>query len=92
VANTKQAAKRARQSKDRHLLNSSQKSRMRTAIKKVLVLIHTKQIEAAQSEFRSTVSLIDKLAGRKRIHANKAARLKSRLNAKLRTAALAIAA
>jgi len=84
VANSAQARKRARQDKKRRLHNHSQKSTMRTLLKKTLALIKDGEKEVANTTFKQTVKLIDRLAGRGIMHANTAARMKSRLNKKLR--------
>lgn len=84
MANTAQATKRARQSKKNALRNQSQKSAMRTTIKKTLKAIQEKNKELAQAGFREAASLMDRLAGRNIIRANTASRLKSRLNAKVK--------
>lgn len=84
MANSPQARKRARQNVKRELHNASQRSAMRTAIKKTLKSIENKDKEAAQAQFKNAVVQIDRLAGRNLIHPNKAARLKSRLNKRLR--------
>ena len=86
MANSSQAIKRVRQQEKRRLHNTSQKSAVRTAIKRVLSAIKTDGKEAAQAAFKSAVVSIDRLAGRKVIHANKAARLKGRLNKKIQEA------
>jgi len=83
LANSKQAIKRARQQNKARLHNMSQKSATRTAVKKVLAAVKTGSKEAAQTAFKAAVVSIDRLAGGNIIHANKAARLKSRLNKKI---------
>jgi small subunit ribosomal protein S20 len=80
VANTKSAAKRAKQSERRRQHNIGLKSRMRTAIKKVITTIDQGDAEAAASDYREAVPEIDKMAGKGLIHPNKAARHKGRLN------------
>ena len=87
MANSPQARKRARQAIKRRLHNLSQKSEMRTAIKKVLKAIESKELAASQAAFKAATKEIDILAGRNLIHPNKAARLKSRLNAKIKALA-----
>jgi small subunit ribosomal protein S20 len=84
VANSPQARKRARQALKRRLHNLSQKSEMRTALKKVLKAVENKDLEAARASFKVATKEIDTLAGRNVIHTNKADRLKSRLNAKVK--------
>lgn len=85
MANTAQARKRARQSVKQNAHNASQRSSLRTAIKSVKKAIETGDKEAATAVFSKTVSIIDRIADKKRIHKNKAARHKSRLAAALKT-------
>lgn len=87
MANSPQARKRARQSEKARLHNMSQKSTMRTAIKKVLKAVQSGEKAVATTTFQAVVSLIDKAANKKLIHANKAARIKSRLNQKVKALA-----
>ena len=71
----KSAKKRLRQAKTHSALNRTQRSQLRTAIKKV----RSATGAAAQAAYDEAVRLIDR-AGRKRlIHPNAAARNKSRL-------------
>jgi len=85
LANTAQARKRARQAENNRQLNASQRSNMRTSIKKVLKTIETGDREAAKKAYDEAVPVIDKAAGKGLIHANKAARHKSRLNRHIRS-------
>ncbi len=85
MANTAQARKRARQAENHRQLNASQRSNMRTSIKKVLKTIETGDREAAKKAYDEAVPVIDKAAGKGLIHANKAARHKSRLNRNIRS-------
>jgi small subunit ribosomal protein S20 len=80
VANIKSAAKRAKQSERRRQHNIALKSRMRTAIKKVVGALDQGNAEVAATEYRVAVPEIDKMANRGLIHQNKASRHKSRLN------------
>lgn len=84
MANTLQAKKRARQNQKRQLHNASQRSAVRTVVKKTLKSLQANDLFAAQTTFQQAVKLLDKAAGKQIIHPNKAARLKSRLNQKLR--------
>lgn len=84
MANTAQAKKRARQAVKRNLHNSSQRSEMRTSIKRVIKAIAEKNLDLATSAYREASSQVDKMAARGHIHANKAARHKSRLNAHIK--------
>jgi len=57
---------------------------MRTAIKKVIALIEAGDSDAAKQAYVQAVPAIDSAAGKGLIHANKAARHKSRLNQHIR--------
>jgi len=87
VANTAQARKRARQAEKQRAHNTSLRSEMRTAIKKVLKAIESGDKTAAQGIFTSSVSTIDSIADKKILHKNKAARHKSRLSAAIKAMA-----
>lgn len=87
MANSRQAAKRARQAEKRRMNNRWQKSRMYTAIKEVLKHIEAKNFDEAKKSYDVTCVLIDKLAGKGIIHKNKAARHKSRLNSHIQAQA-----
>ncbi len=80
MANIKSAAKRAKQAEKRRQHNIALKSRMRTAVKKVLKAIDAGDAEAATAHYKAAVPEIDKLANKGLIHRNKADRHKSRLN------------
>ena len=84
MANTASAKKRAKQSEVRRERNFSQKSTLRTAIKKVLKAVQSGDKTSAESNYKTVVSLADKAVGKKLIHANKASRLKSRLHVKVK--------
>ena len=79
MANSKQAAKRARQSDDRRVANMSLRTALRSAIKKVQKAIGTGDAKVAEAALLAQVSTIDRVADQKIIHKNKAARHKSRL-------------
>lgn len=84
MANTAQARKRARQSVVLNAANSALRSRYRTAVKGVRKAIEAGDKAAATLSFRAAVSVIDKIADKKIVHKNKAARHKSRLAAALK--------
>lgn len=84
MANTVSAKKRAKQAEARRGRNFSQKSTLRTAIKKVLKAVQSNDKTAAQTSIKETAVLADRAVNKKLIHANKAARIKSRLNARLK--------
>ena len=84
LANSRQAKKRARQGEARRQHNAALRSRMRTHIKKVIKAIESGDQKAAEGAYKDAVPFIDSSAGQDMIHANKAARHKSRLNARIR--------
>jgi len=84
VANTKQARKRARQSEKRRVLKSSQRAMVRTYIKRVLKAITNGDHAAATAEFKAAQPVIDRIADKDVIAKKKAARIKSRLNARIK--------
>lgn len=84
LANSVQARKRARQAEDRRQQNASQRSTLRTFMKKVIKAIQAGDKEAAVQAFKDAVPRIDRAARKGLIHANKAARHKSRMNAHIK--------
>ena len=83
MANIKSAKKRARQSERARMRNASARSMMRTALKKVVKAIDANDKAAATEAMQSATPLLDRYASRGLIHKHKAARHKSRLNAKI---------
>ena len=87
MANTAQAKKRAKQNEIRRKRNASQRSTMRTAIKRVIKSVSEGKAELSLTEYKSMSSMVDKLASKGLIDKNKAARHKSRLSARIKAAA-----
>lgn len=87
MANSAQAAKRARQAEKNRISNVAQRSDMRTAVKKVLAAIAAGDKAAANEAFRSAQSKLDAMARKGIIAKNKAARSKSRINARIKALA-----
>jgi len=85
LANSQQARKRVRQNAKKRIHNMSQRSALRSAIKQLLKKIAEGNIEEAMISYRRVVSSVDKAAAKGLYHRNKAARLKQRLNNRLRT-------
>lgn len=79
MANSPSAGKRARQAEKRRVHNQSRRSALRTAIKKVVRAVESKDQDAAAA-YRSAVPVIDRMATQGIIHKNKAARHKRRLH------------
>ena len=84
MANSKQATKRARQAVKHNAHNSSMKTFMRTCIKNTVKLIEANDVEGARAAYAKLVPVLDSYAGKGLLHKNKAARHKSRLNAKIK--------
>lgn len=84
MANTPQARKRARQAEKRRRHNASFRSMVRTSIKKVIAAIHGGNYEQATAAYQGAVPVIDRMADKGLIAKNKAARHKSRLNARIK--------
>ena len=84
MANTASAKKRARQAEVSRVRNAGQKSKLRTYIKKVIAEVNAGDAEKAQTAYNAVVSVIDKATTKGLIHKNKAARNKSRLNARVK--------
>lgn len=84
MANIKSAKKRARTSEKARLQNNSQRSMVRSAVKKVIKAIETGDKTGAESAFVVAQPLLDRFSARGLLHKNKAARHKSRLTAAIR--------
>ncbi len=87
MANSAQARKRARQTEKQRQHNTSLRSTLRTAIKKVAKAVLAGDKEAAKAVYQESVSVVDRIADKNIIHKNKAARHKSRLSAAIKSMA-----
>ena len=85
MANTAQTRKRARQTVKQRAHNLGFRSSLRTAIKKIQSAIVGGDKKVAKKTFEENVSIIDRIADKKIIHKNKAARHKSRLNSAIKS-------
>ena len=84
MANSPQARKRARQNDKRRAHNASLRSLVRTKIKQVLAAVKSGDADASRTAYTAAVPVIDRMANKGIIPKNKAARHKSRLNAKVK--------
>ena len=84
MANTKGARKAARQSEKRRRHNASLRSALASAIKSVTRAIQAGDKAAARKTLSDASGIIDRIADKRVIHKNKAARHKSRLAAKVK--------
>ena len=79
MANSAQAKKRARQAEATRQRNASQKSELRTAVKKVRKAIAAGDKAAAAKTFQESQAVMDSIADKKIVHKNMISRTKSRL-------------
>jgi small subunit ribosomal protein S20 len=84
LANIQSAKKRARQAGKRRAHKVALRSRVRTAIKKVMKAVETGNKDEAKASFAAVVPEIDRMANKGILQKNRAAHYKSQLNAKLR--------
>jgi small subunit ribosomal protein S20 len=84
VANSPSSKKRARQQEKRRQHNAGQRSMVRTYIKKVDAQIESGNYDDAQAAFLTAVPMIDSMVNKGIYPKNKAARTKSRMNARVK--------
>ena len=78
------AKKRHRQNLRNRDRNRAVKSEVKTHVRKVLEAISAGDAAAAGEHFRTVTKKVDQAASRKTIHRNRAARIKSRLSARVK--------
>lgn len=83
MANHKSAVKAHKQNVTRRTHHREQRSRARRALRAVRSAIDSGDTSSAKDALRNTVPLLDKLVSKGIIHANTAARYKSRLTRRL---------
>jgi small subunit ribosomal protein S20 len=86
MPNIASAAKRHRQSLKRRTKNRAVKSELKTEIRQVREAASAGKLDQAEADFRLAVAKIDRAAGKRILHPNRAARIKSRLSASLKAA------
>ena len=79
MASHESAIKAHRQNVVRSEANRQYRSRLRSALRAIRSAIDSGDPGKVKSALRETISLVDKMAGKKVIHRNAAARYKSRL-------------
>jgi small subunit ribosomal protein S20 len=89
MANHVSALKRARQTERRTEVNRANRSRVRTSLRAMREALAKGDVKAANEQYRSTVSVLDKGVQKGVLHGNTASRYKSRLNTRLKTLATA---
>jgi len=83
LASHASALKAHRQNVKQREHNRQLRSRLRTALKSIRLAAESGDTTGAKSALNQTVSLIDKMAAKKIIHRNAAARHKARLSKRL---------
>lgn len=83
MANSAGSRKRARQAIKRRARTMALRSMVRTYVKKVNAAVATADYDVAQAAFIKSQPYIDKSVTKGILHKNAAARIKSRLNAKV---------
>jgi len=86
LPNTKSAKKQVRVNQRKQLRNKPIRSHSKTLVRKAEELIFSGQIKEADEGVKAAISSLDKAAEKGIIHANNAARRKSRLMKKLNQA------
>jgi len=86
MPNSTSAKKRLRQNLVRRARNRAHKSVLKSQIRKVREAIAAGNVEQAETEFRLAAKRLDKAASIGVVHANLAARVKSRLSAAIKAA------
>lgn len=79
MPNHKSAEKRDRQNVKRNAVNTANRSRLRTQVKKLRAALAAGSAQEAQALLSETVSVLDKAVQKGVLHRNAAARHKSRL-------------
>jgi len=92
MANHVSALKRARQTETRTEVNRANRSRVRTSLRALREALAKGDAKAAQEQYRSTISSLDKSVQKGVLHRNTVSRYKSRLNARLKMLATSGAA
>jgi small subunit ribosomal protein S20 len=92
MANHVSSLKRARQTVTRTAVNRANRSRVRTSLRAMREALVQGDVKAAQEQYRSTTSALDKSVQKGIFHDNTVSRYKSRLNARLKALVLSKAA
>ncbi len=88
MPNVKSAEKRDRQNARRNAINTANRSRLRTQIKKLRAALDAGSLQEARALHAETVSIIDKSVQKGVLSRNAAARHKARLTTSLNRLAL----
>lgn len=86
MAHSASARKRHRQNLRDRERNRATKSALKTSIRRLLESVSTNDTATAREQFRLVASKADRAAADGTIHRNRAARIKSRLSARMKAA------
>jgi small subunit ribosomal protein S20 len=89
MANHVSALTRARQTVTRTEVNRANRSRVRTSLRAMREALVKGDAKTAQTQYRDTVSVLDRGVQKGVLHANTASRYKARLNARVKAIATA---
>ena len=83
MANHVSSLKRARQTETRTAVNRVNRTRVRSSLRALREALAKGDVKAAQTQFRETVSALDKAIQKGTLHENTASRYQSRLGARV---------
>ncbi len=92
MANHVSSLKRARQTVRKTIVNRANKSKVRGSLRAMREALAAGDAQAVTTQYRSTVSFLDKSVQKGILHKNTASRYKSRLNARVKAVVLKKAA
>jgi small subunit ribosomal protein S20 len=84
MPNTKSAKKRLQQNVERRQRNRAARSQLRTLVRRVLDAVAANDGAKADTEYRAIAAQLDRAGARGLIHPNRAARVKSRLQKRIK--------
>ncbi len=84
MANHVSSLKRARQTETKTAVNRTNRTRVRSSLRALREAITKGDANAAHTQYRETVSALDKSVQKGVLHKNTASRYKSRLNARVK--------
>ena len=87
MANLASSKKRIKQNERNRERNRTRKSVLKSETRRLLDALHDGKVDAAQEQFRMLSRKIDQIAAKGTLHANTAARRKSRLAKRINAAA-----
>lgn len=85
MANHVSSLKRARQTERKTAVNRANKTRVRSSLRALREALHSGDAKAVATQYRATVSALDKSVQKGVLHQNTASRYKSRLSARVKS-------